>query len=51
MNVGSGIYIGLVYHTVCGNGHPKTGFRERMYKRSVENAQALLNKLWRGVLT
>ena len=51
MNVGSGIYIGLVYDTVCGNSYPETCFGEGMYKRSVGDAQDLLDKLTRWVLT
>jgi hypothetical protein len=45
MSIGSRIYIRLVYHTVCGDGYPKTCFREGIYKSSVRNSQVVLDKL------
>lgn len=51
MNIGSRIYIGLVYHTVCGHSNPETCFGEGMYKSSVTVSELLLDKLTRRVLT
>lgn len=42
MNIGSRIYIRLIYHAVCGDGHPKTGFRECMYKGSVTDGELVV---------
>lgn len=42
MNIGSRIYIRLVYHTVRGNSYPETCFREGMYKSSMADSQLLL---------
>lgn len=44
INVGSGIYIGLIYDTVCSNGYPETCFREGMYKSSVGDGEDLRDK-------
>lgn len=48
MNIGSGIYIRLIYHTICGNSYAEACFREAMYKSSAANAQLLLDKLTRS---
>jgi hypothetical protein len=47
MNIGSRIYIRLVYHAVCSNSNPEACFREGMYKSSEADAQLLLDKVER----